>query len=897
MEPAETETLFYSISTEQVLQTLQAGPHGLTRDEAKQRLAKFGKNHLFQAKGESALKILWRQIKNPLIYILIFSSILAVVLGKFTDGIVVIAVVIINTLIGFTQEIQAGKAISSLMKLVPLNATVLRDGGWETISAEDLVVGDILKVVSGDRLAADVRLLEVKNLKVDESMLTGESLPVEKNTDVVKPGADLGDRKNMVYSGTYVTYGFGQGVVVATAGNTALGKISQMMESSTDLKTPLTASLDKVANVLTVAILIVSVLLLGIGLWKDVPLADSLLNAITLAVAAIPEGLPAIVTIALAIGVKRMAKKNAIIRKLPAVETLGSTTIICSDKTGTLTRNEMTVQELYVGGKRYELSGVGYKPEGTLNPLPSESDAPALRDLILAGVLCNDSMLITDKGHSISGDPTEAAIVVAGHKTGIVEREVRKKYPRLDAMPFESENQFMVTLNRFDDDSTWLLLKGAPEVVFRKCSGIDRNDLDKAFSAMASGGLRVLAIAKKRTTSGRIDDSELQGGFTLLGFVGMTDPPREEAIAAIEQCHTAGITVKMITGDHVETAAAIGKKLNLVESNSGAVAGAKLDGLSQQEIEELSLKHNIFARVTPEHKLQIVKALQRRRNVVAMTGDGVNDAPALKQADIGVAMGITGTDVSKEASDMILKDDNFTSIVAAVREGRRVYDNLVKSLLFVLPTNLGLALVLVISVLFFPEVNDIPIQSLLPVHALWINMITTVTLALPLAFEKSEAGVMNRPPRNPAEPILNKPVIIRTITSGLLMSAISTGLFLYEYYQELPLHGHDTAIAEAQTIAVTSIVVFQIFYLIHCRSFYSSLSNLNIVTNPSLLGGIIMILILQLSFIYVGAMNAIFHSSPLNGDAWMKTILVSAAVYPLISLEKFITLKVTEKGK
>jgi Ca2+-transporting ATPase len=731
-------------------------------------------------------------------------------------------------------------------------------------------------------------LLEVKNLQINESALTGESVPVQKTTETLPEETLLADRRNMLFSGTYATYGNSTGIVIATGADTAIGNINKLMQSSTELKTPLSRSLEKVGKLLTIAILIVSVILFIIGLAKNLSVADSILNAITLAVAAIPEGLPAIVTIALAIGVRRMARKNAIIRKLPAVETLGSTTIICTDKTGTLTRNEMTVKQLFVNHKMYELSGTGYNPEGTLSPTPEGNNIQAVNDLLLAGVLCNDASLFSDKGWNISGDPTEAALVVAGYKCGIKENDARKNHPRTDSLPFESENQYMATLHRFPENYR-LVIKGAPEVILKKCSGVKTAEITEVVSEMASQGLRVLAVGIKNITgSDKLSDKDTEGDFHFLGLAGMIDPPRQEAISSIRECHAAGITVKMITGDHARTAAAIGKQLNIIDNRNQALNGTEFTRLDDQGVEKAVIENNVFARVAPEHKLKIVQALQQSGNVVAMTGDGVNDAPALKTADIGIAMGITGTDVSKEAADMILRDDNFASIVAAIREGRRVYDNLLKSLMFVLPTNLGLAVILIVSILFFPEHDGIPIQSILPVQALWINMITTVTLALPLAFELPEDGIMDRPPRKQSEPLLSKVIIGRTVLTGILMGAVSTGLFLYEYYQEVTDAGHGVAVTEAQTISVTSIVIFQIFYLIHCRSFTKSLRILDIRSNMYLLWGIVLIILFQIGFIYLPFMNKLFHSSPLNADAWLKTVVASSLIYPVISAEKLI---------
>jgi Ca2+-transporting ATPase len=612
--------------------------------------------------------------------------------------------VVLNTLIGFLQEYRAGRAIEALVDMVPETATVIRDGQPVQVKASELVPGDVVTLASGDKVPADMRLLGLRNLKVEEAPLTGESVPVEKTVDAVQAEASLGDRRSMAYGGTLVSYGTGTGVVVGTGGRTELGRISALLQDATELQTPLTQQLAKVGKGLTVAILIVAALLFVTGMLRGYSFGDASLAAVILAVGAIPEGLPAIVTIALAIGVQRMARRKAVIRHLPAVETLGSTTVICTDRRAPWTRNEMTVQALWTPCGTFELSGVGYAPEGALTSHGGtvEGTPDGVRELLVAGALCNDARL-NQEGDSwqISGDPTEAALLVAARKLGFDDAALRKEWPRLDAIPFESERQFMATLHGASDDQV-VFLKGAPEVILSHCENVpDEGEIHAEIERIAARGMRVLAFAKRRVeaSQGELHDDDVREGFTFLGLQGMIDPPRPEAVAAVAACHRAGIAVKMITGDHKVTARAIGEELGL---GSSAISGAELERLNDHELRLVATKYSIFARVAPEHKLRLVRALQAEGHVVAMTGDGVNDAPALKQADIGVAMGITGTSVSKEAADMVLVDDNFASITAAVEEGRRVYDNLIKALAFVLPTNLGLAAIFMVAVGFFP---------------------------------------------------------------------------------------------------------------------------------------------------------------------------------------------------
>jgi Ca2+-transporting ATPase len=889
---------WHALPPEAVLDTVGSSPDGLSESEARARLERHGPNVLQRVSGEGPLKLLWRQVNSPLIWVLLASATLAITLGKVTDGLIVLAVVVLNTLIGFVQEFRAGKAIEALTQMVPENATTLREGQKVTVPSARLVPGDVVLLASGDKVPADVRLLASRNLQVEEAALTGESVPSNKHVEPVEADAGLGDRTSMAFGGTHVTYGTATAVVVATAGATELGRISQLLHETVDLQTPLTKALAVIGRYITLAILVISGVLLGVGLLRGYGVADSLLAALTLAVAAIPEGLPAIVTIALAVGVQYMAGRRAIIRKLPAVETLGSTTVICSDKTGTLTRNEMTVQALWTPSGAYALSGVGYAPQGELRRGEELLASPPedARALLVAGALCNDAALQSKEGTwALTGDPTEGALIVAAEKAGLGVEELRTRLARVDAIPFESENQFMATLHEDGQGGRSIFLKGAPEVVLRRCAfdeGLGADAILAEVERLASRGMRVLAVASRSLPASHpaLHSEDVTGGFRLLGLQGMIDPPREEAINAVQACHTAGITVKMITGDHAKTAEAIGAQLGILEGGR-AVTGAELARMDEEKLREAARSSNVFARVAPEHKLRLVRALQKEGHVVAMTGDGVNDAPALKQANIGVAMGITGTAVSKEAADIILTDDNFASIAAAVEEGRRVYDNLIKSLAFVLPTNLGLALILVIGVAFFPILTIAgephPLLAMLPSQILWINLVATVALALPLAFETREPDVMKRLPRRPDEPVLSRFVVMRTLLVAALMCAGATGLFLYEYNAELGRVGHELALREAQTMAVTTVIMFQIFYLLNCRSLLDSVLRIGLFSNPFVYLGIGALVVLQLAFIYLPFMQRVFGTAPLSLAALGLCALVGASILPVISVEKW----------
>lgn len=893
------------------IQGMGSTEQGLSTQEAAERLISQGPNVLPRGKSDGPLVLIWRQINSPLIWVLIASGVVAMLVDPvdgIKNGLVILGVVILNTLIGVIQEFKAGKAIEALSKMVPENVTTLRDGKKVTINASELVPGDVVLLASGDKVPADLRLLSVHSLHVEEASLTGESVPTEKALDPVDEKAGLGDRKNMAFGGTLVTYGTATAIVVSTGERTELGRINQMLRETTNLDTPLTCALGVIGKYITITIMVIAAAMLVIGTLRTMAAADAafwealreqVIFAIALAVGAIPEGLPAIVTIALAIGVQRMAARRAVVRKLPAVETLGSTTTICSDKTGTLTRNEMTVQALWTPSTgAYEISGVGYELEGlftragtALNGEPED-----VVTLLTAGALCNDSVVAHDgRQWKVTGDPTEAALVVSAGKFGLNIDSLRQREKRLDAIPFESENQFMVTLNGTDGEPI-VYLKGAPEVVLKRSTDIAHQAVLTEVERLAGQGMRVLGFASKRLDAGRsnVELSDVTGGFEFLGLQGMIDPPRTEAIEAVKTCHIAGITVKMITGDHKATATAIGKQLGLIFDQE-AVTGAQLAEMSDEDLKTVLNSTNVFARVAPEHKLRLVKALQAQGHIVAMTGDGVNDAPALKQSNIGVAMGITGTAVSKEAADIVLTDDNFASIAAAVEEGRRVYDNLIKSLTFVLPTNLGLAMILMAAVMFFPfGMNAVTQQMelllpMLPTQLLWINLVATVTLALPLAFETMEPDVMRRRPRDPNAPVLSRFVIQRTFVAAFLMALGAIGLFLYEYSVVRATGlSENIVLAKAQTMAVTTVIMFQIFYMLNCRSLKDSILKIGLFSNKTVFIGIVVLICMQLLFIYSPLMQNIFGTSSLSLPDLLKSAAIGAIVLPIISIEKLL---------
>ena len=888
----KTSKNWYALSPEESLSLLRSDQKkGLAKSEIDKRQQEFGENSLTESKGHGSLMRFILQFNQALVYILIVAVIIKIFLGAWVDAGVIFGVVLLNAVIGFAQEGKALSALEALSNALTTETTVLRNGEKQRIDAKELVPGDIVILASGDKVPADLRFLHVRNLQVDESALTGESLPVEKKACLLEDKTSLADRVNMGYSSTLVTYGTAVGMVVKTGDNTEIGLISELIASTELLATPLTRKIARFSHLLLYAILTLAILTFLIGLWHGSPWVDLFMAAVALSVAMIPEGLPAVLTITLAIGVARMAKRNAIIRRLPAVETLGSTTIICSDKTGTLTRNEMTVNKLWAGGENFEVTGIGYMPKGDIQQNGVDVDIhsnPLLSELILSGLLCNDSLLKKgEEGWKIEGDPTEGSLLVAAKKAGFDFDKQNNDNPRLDTIPFESQHQYMATLHS-RNNATVTYMKGSVESVLARCTTmgingrqqpVDKDTIHDQVENMAGQGLRVLAFAKMEKEAGvtTVDHGDIENGMVFIGLQGMIDPPRESAIQAVRECRSAGIRVKMITGDHIVTAAAIAKQLNLDETLSEkappAFTGSELEAMSEEELSQAAKNAAVFARVSPEQKLRLVESLQNQGAVVAMTGDGVNDAPALRKADIGVAMGITGTEVSKEAADMVLTDDNFATIKAAVEEGRGVFDNLVKFISWILPTNAGQGLVVIAAVVL---AKPLP---MLPAQVLWINMTTAVLLGLALAFEPREPGTMSRPPRPPSLPILSGELIFRIALVGFMLLIGSFALFELALYQ-------GASEAEARTIAVNVFAVGQTFYLLNCRSMRFSMFRLGLFTNPWIWIGIAAMSVAQLSITYLPFMNRLFHTAPIGGMDWLRILGVGLIIYFVTAAEK-----------
>jgi magnesium-transporting ATPase (P-type) len=865
------------------------------------RLTRFGRNVLPPARRHSSFIRFLLQFHHPLIYVLLAATVITALLNEWVDAAVIFGVVLVNAIVGFLQEARAEKALESLMAMVKTQAMLLRDGRKVRTPSEDIVPGDLVLLQSGDKVPADLRLVAVRELQVNESALTGESVPVPKEDQILPPETIMADRRNMAFSGTLVTYGQGAGVVVATGSQTELGRIHQLVGETTEIATPLTKKLAYFSKILTVVILALAAVTFAIGLLRGVPPTEVFMAAVALAVSAIPEGLPAAVTITLAIGVGRMARRNAIIRKLPAVETLGSTTVICTDKTGTLTQNQMTVQVVYAGGQRFEVLGTGYDPSGEFRREGKSvrpDDVPALRECLVAGAVCNDAQLVQrDGAWDIVGDPTEGALLVAARKALLqLPAEV---CARLDVIPFESERQYMATLHAVASDAPAVVyLKGAVEKILTLCGAamgpdgiptpLDRPAILKEVDSLAAQGLRVLACARGDAPAGTtvLVESLIAGDLLFLGLQAMMDPPRPEAIAAVSACQSAGISVKMITGDHALTASAIAQQIGLKQgvdhreqgleaTRLSAMTGHDLAACLPDQLIDAADRTAVFARVSPEQKLRLVEALQARGQIVAMTGDGVNDAPALKQANIGVAMGRGGTEVAKEAADMVLTDDNFASIEAAVEEGRAVFGNLTKFIVWTLPTNAGEGLVLLTAILWG---TMLPV---LPVQILWINMTTSVALGLMLAFEPKEPGIMQRRPRDPGQPLLTGALVERILLVGVLMLVGAFGTFLWE----LDRHG---SVAEARTAAVNVFVMVEIFYLFNCRSLDYSMFYIGVFSNRWIVWGVLVMIGLQGLLTYAPPMNRLFHTASIDAMAWLPILGTAITVYLVVGGEKWL---------
>lgn len=851
------------LSEETVLKNLKTSRSGLSDEEAKARLEKYGENVLKEGEKRTVLGMFVDQFKNLMIVILIIAAIIAGFMNEITDSIIILVVILINAILGVLQEQKAEKALAALKKMSAPHARVIRNNSLKEIKAEEIVPGDIVLLEAGDYVPADMRLIEVAGLKIEEAALTGESVPVEKNVNVIEE-ADvvLGDRKNMAYSGSSVTYGRGKGVVTATGMDTEIGKIAAHLSSESAGETPLQKKITEVSKYLTIGVIIISIIIFITGIMQGRENLEMLLTAISLAVAAIPEGLPAVITIVLALGVQKMAGRNAIIRKLSAVETLGSTEIICSDKTGTLTQNKMTVKELYL-----------------------EENIKILSEIL---VLCNDSKLINGESggeENIIGDPTETALISFAFKKGYDVKRIKEMYRRVNEIPFDSERKLMSTLHDYNGKFR-VMSKGAPDVLIARCSKINiagkimplTDDLVdkilKANKAMAGKALRVLAAAYKDITSipEQLSSETIENDLVFAGLVGMIDPPREEAKEAVEICTKAGIRPIMITGDHRDTAAAIAKELNILKSNDEIITGNELNQMDDDELADKIEKYSVYARVSPEHKVRIVKGWMKKGKVVAMTGDGVNDAPALKIAHIGVGMGITGTEVTKGVSDMVLADDNFATIVAAVGEGRKIYSNIRKSIQFLLSSNLGEIVTLFIGTMLNWVV-------LFPIHILWVNLVTDTLPALALGVEKAEKDIMQRPPRKSDESFFASGVGINIVYQGIIKGLIT----LLVYYIGLSTYGSKEV---AITMTFATLGLIQLTHSLNMRSNTKSILSLGLFTNRYLIGAIIIAAILQVSVIFIPGLNELFRVTFLTSEQWLIVLAASFSIIPIVELVK-----------
>jgi magnesium-transporting ATPase (P-type) len=890
---------WHAMPCDAVLGALGVSRSGLAAAEASARRAVHGPNQLNPPRRRGPLVRFFRQFHNLLIYVLLAAAAVTALLGQWPDAGVILGVVLVNAVIGFVQEGKAERALDAIRGMLSPVAVVRRDGALREIAAQQLVPGDIVLLASGDKVPADLRLLEVRSLKVDESALTGESEAVEKSADPVARDAGIGDRLSMAYSGTVVTYGQATGVVVATAEATELGRIGALIAQVEEISTPLTRKMSVFSRWLTGVILVVASLVFAFGVaLQGYSASEMFLAAVSLAVAAIPEGLPAIMTITLAIGVQRMAARNAIIRRLPAVETLGSVTVICSDKTGTLTRNEMTVQHVRCADREFVASGVGYAPHGGFAAAGVEVDPGEHADLVelaRAGLLCNDARLRHRDGQwQLEGDPTEGALLALALKARLDPDFECEARPRIDVIPFESEHRFMATLHHDHEGRVFACVKGAPERVLDMCArerrgvrdgALQRTRWERAVDDMAARGERVLALAVRDFDGGKreLRFADVDGGLTLLGLVGIIDPPRAEAVSAVRTCARAGVRVKMITGDHVVTARAIGRQLGIGDGVN-ALSGGEIERLDDDALRRAAATTDVFARASPEHKLRLVRALQRNGEVVAMTGDGVNDAPALKRADVGVAMGVKGTEAAKEAADMVLADDNFASIERAIEEGRTVYDNLKKAITFLLPVNGGESGALIAAILLGATLPVTPVQIL------WVNMVSSVALALALAFEPTEPDVMRRAPRPLGEPVLSGFLLWRIALVSLLFVAGIFGMFELARERGAPLE-------QARTIAVNTLVAMEVFYLFSVRYLRTPSFTLRGVRGtPAVLLSIATVLALQLLFTYAPFMNALFGTRPLSLGEGALVVACGVALLAVLEIEKALRRGVTRGG-
>ncbi len=870
-------------SINEILKDLDSTKNGLSEKDAVKKLEKVGPNVLPEKKKATALQEFIGQFKNFLVIILIAAAVISLLLGELLDGAAIIAIVILNAAFGFFQERKAEKTLEALKKLAASKCKVLRDGQVRVIDASQIVPGDVLVLEVGDKVPADCRVIEETNLKIDESVLTGESTTVTKTIEQLSGKLSVADRKNIVFSGTVVVYGRCKALVVTTASSTEFGKIAASLQEQEE-PTPLQRKLTVLARQLGVIILVVSAIVFAGGLLHGINLLEIFLTAVSLAIAAIPEGLPAVVTITLAIGLARMAKKNVIIRRLPAAEALGATSVICSDKTGTLTKNEMTVRKIYVDDKIFDVTGEGYNAKGRFMLGEKEIGSDKDLEMILnTGMLCNNALLGNEKARNENiGDPTEIALLVSNAKYGL--KDVRSEHVRLKDIEFDSKRKMMSVVYKLEH-ATVMYTKGAVEEVLKRCTSIYRDgaidglrgsDRDKILSVnqlFAEDALRVLAFAIKKIKN---DTNMEEKDMIFVGLQAMMDPPRPEARNSMAVCKEAGIRTVMITGDHRATAVAVAKELDMIDDKSIILTGAELDAMSNEKFDKIADDVVVYARVSPEHKVRITDALKKKNHIVAMTGDGVNDAPALKKADIGVAMGISGTDVAKEASDMILTDDNFASIVSAVEEGRGIYDNIKKFILYLLSCNIAEVIVVFAALMFIRDpATGLFVLPLLPLQLLWINLVTDGIPALALGMEPYEPDIMKRKPRGSKEKILDRASLVFAVIVGVVLSAAA----LYLFYMELP------DVNRARTMAFTSVVVFEMVVALSFRSSKYVLGRA-VVKNNRLIVAILITLALQFAVVHVGYLNAVFGTVPLAFMDWVRLFMTAVAIFILVELTK-----------
>jgi magnesium-transporting ATPase (P-type) len=887
-----SEVAWHAMSVDEAAKRLSTDSEkGLEAADAAKRLQKYGPNRLPEGKKRGPFMRFLSQFNNILVYVLLGAGFTKLMLDLWVDAAIIFGVVILNALLGFIQEGKAEKALESIRNMLSAEARTLRGGDTRMIAAEQLVPGDIVLLESGDKIPADLRLIDAKNFRTEEAALTGESVPADKNTKAVSANATVGDRECMAFSGTMVVSGRAMGVVVATGSETELGRINALLAGVSALETPLLRQIKTFGYAITAVIAVVGALVFAYGKWvKGMDFVELFQAVVGIAVSVIPEGLPAIITITLAIGVQRMAQRNAIIRRLPAVETLGSVSRICSDKTGTLTLMEMMVVSAVTAESVYKVTGNGYAPDGEVKKDGESAGKGPVLDLMgRVSMLCNDAELFEEDGAwKLEGDPTEGALYPFATKLGIDRQAEQIAYPRIDAIPFESEHKFMATLHKAADGKELLFVKGAPEVILEHCdrqqtaddqpSPIDRAHFVSASDGLAGQGERVLALAWLKSPGlklGSLTPADLPKNLILLGLIGLLDPPRKEAIEAVKECHGGGIRVTMITGDHKITAAAIAKMLDIGDGRT-AITGAEIEAMDTASLQERVRNVDVFARASPEHKLRLVKAIQANKQIVAMTGDGVNDAPALKKADIGVAMGIKGTEVTKEAAGMVLADDNFASITAAVKEGRTVYNNIEKAILFMLPTNVAQALVIMVAIFLG---FTMPITA---PQVLWVNMVTSVALGLVISFEPHELDVMNRPPRAVDRPILTGFGIWRVIFVGLALLAVTLWAFFW-------MKSQGASDQLARTAAVNMITIGQVFYLLNSRYLLdSSLSLRAHLGNRYLPLGIGAVAVLQLLFTYAPPLQRLFDNEAIPLWVWPWLVLAGLMFFLVVEAEKLI---------